>query len=94
MGTLLWRDNIRWTIYETLFYSNSNVFMPQDKNVMSHALLYQTLTCHSLTNICENPLMAWCCEISLLDLFSCGTYSLSRELTLVSFLLTKYVLFL
>jgi hypothetical protein len=51
-------------IYETLFYSNSNVLMLQDENGMSHALLYQTLAFHSLPNICENILNACCCEMS------------------------------
>jgi hypothetical protein len=64
MGMLLWRDEVKWMIYETLFYSNSNVLMLQDENGMSHALLYQTLAFHSLPNICENILNACCCEMS------------------------------
>jgi hypothetical protein len=68
-------------IYEKLFYSNSKILMPQDENVTSHALLYQTPTFLSIANICENLIKAWCCEMSfwvyykglLHDLLSCGT---------------------
>jgi hypothetical protein len=85
-----------------LFYSYSNVFMRQGKNVTSHALLCKIINFHNyLANICENPLREWCCEMSfwvyykslLHDLLPFGAYSLSCGVTLVYFLYMKYVLF-